>query len=127
MMWSHRMASVLLESKSDLPTSLVDILLVSRQIYQEFKDLLFSTATFRIDVRRDGTLMCGRRLLEPRRSDGSLHMIDEADEAKERFLKTFAFASVKNYMVDILLENIHMHDSNATWDEEVEIYDIRGG
>jgi hypothetical protein len=64
-------------------------------------------------------------------------LADEADNAKKRFLKTFNWASVKNYTVDILLENwAHSYPHFATnhvnrmvnpgWDEEVEIYDIRG-
>ncbi|KAF1841321.1 uncharacterized protein K460DRAFT_358101 [Cucurbitaria berberidis CBS 394.84] len=114
---------------SVFPTPLVDLLLVNRQICHEVKDLLYSIATFTIDVRKDGTFMCGRRLLEPRRADGSSHFLaDEADEAKERFLRTFDWAAVKNYSVDILLENWSCppHQTQAsTWDEEVEIYDIR--
>jgi hypothetical protein len=123
------------------PMRLLDLLLVSRQMYREVKDLLFSIATFKIDVRKDGTFMCGRRLLEPKRADGSPHFLaDEADNAKKRFLKTFDWRAVKNYTVDILLENLPSSSSswphfvanhgnrmvNPAWDEEVEIYDIRG-
>lgn len=115
---------------SIFPMPLLDLFLVNSQIYHEAKDLLYSIAVFTIDVRKDGTFMCGRRLLEPRRADGSSHFLaDEADEAKERFLKAFDWAAVKNYSVDILLENWsspHPHRQITTWDEEVEIYDIRG-
>ncbi|KAF1947211.1 hypothetical protein EJ02DRAFT_508038 [Clathrospora elynae] len=130
--------------KSVFPIPLLDLFLVSRQIYREAKDLLFSIATFIIDVRRDGTFMCGHRLLEPTRADGSSHFpLDKADAAKNRFLARFDWASVKNYTVDILLENwsdwsngqswLNVHPAGAhlrqrvdpTWDEEVEIYDIR--
>ena len=116
---------------SIFPMPLLNLLLVSRQIYHEAKDLLFSIAAFTIDIRKDGTFMCGRRLLEPRRADGTSHFIaDEADGAKEKFLKAFDWAAVKNYSVDILLENWsspHPHmPHNSAWDEEVEIYDIRG-
>jgi hypothetical protein len=75
--------------------------------------------------------MCGRRLLEPRRADGSSHFqVDEADEAKQRFLKFFEWSAVKHYIVNILVENwmsgpLHA-GSNHMWDEEVELYDIRG-
>ncbi|CAO2657763.1 Nn.00g038890.m01.CDS01 [Neocucurbitaria sp. VM-36] len=113
---------------SIFPLPLLNLLLVNRQIHDEAKDLLFSIAVFTIDVRKDGTFMCGRRLLEPRRADGSCHfVVDEAAEAKENFLKAFDWAAVKNYSVDILLENWsnpHPHRP-TTWDEEVEIYDIR--
>lgn len=74
--------------------------------------------------------MCGRRLLEPRRADGSSHFVaTEVDNLKNRFLNTFDWAHVKNYNVDILVEK--WEDSQAVsrapgfWDEEVEIYDIR--
>jgi hypothetical protein len=70
--------------------------------------------------------MCGRRLLEPRRADGSSHfMLDEADEAKQRFLRYFDWSAVKHYKVDILVEN-GASGAHSTWDEEVELYDIRG-
>ncbi|KAH8623703.1 arid-like protein [Alternaria alternata] len=115
------------------PMRLTDLLLVSRRIHDEVKDLLFSVVTFKIDVRKDGAFMCGRRLLEPKRADGSSHMMaEEADKAKKKFLTSFAWASVKNYTVDILLENWGdaypriNHGLNPPWDEEVEIYDIRG-
>jgi hypothetical protein len=115
------------------PMRLIDLLLVSRQIHDEVKDLLFSIVTFKIDVRKDGAFMCGRRLLEPKRADGSSHlMAEEADKAKKKFLTSFSWASVKNYTVDILLEKWGgacpriSHGLHPPWDEEVEIYDIRG-
>jgi hypothetical protein len=117
--------------ESVFPMPALDLLLVSRQFYIEAKDLLFSTVPFTIDVRKDGTFMCGRRLLEPRRADGSSHFqVDEADEAKQRFLKFFEWSAVKHYIVNILVENwmsgpLHA-GSNHMWDEEVELYDIRG-
>ncbi|KAH7079360.1 hypothetical protein BKA63DRAFT_532004 [Paraphoma chrysanthemicola] len=90
---------------------------------------LFSSIPFTIDVRKDGAFMCGRRLLEPRRADGSSHfVVDEADEAKQRFLKNFDWSAVKHYAVDILVENWAdgtQYPSNSAWDEEVELYDIR--
>ena len=124
--------------KSKFPMRLIDLLHVSRQVHDEVKDYLFRTITFKIDVRKDGTFMCGRRLLEPRREDGSSHVsADEVDHARRKFLKCFAWASVKNYTVDILLENwFHSGPQppyypanammNPRWDEEVELYDIRG-
>jgi hypothetical protein len=115
---------------SVFPMPALDLFLVNRQFYQEAKDLLFSTVPFTIDVRKDGTFMCGRRLLEPRRADGSSHfLVDEADEAKQRFLKYFDWTAVKHYVVDILVENWAngtLYPANSTWDEEVELYDIRG-
>lgn len=124
--------------RSKFPMRLLDLLSVSRQVHDEVKDRLFSTVTFKIDIRKDGTFMCGRRLLEPKRADGSSHFLfDEADHAKRKFLKCFDWASAKNYAVDILLENCPIANpqhvpstANMTmrsrWDEEVEIYDIRG-
>ncbi|KAK1909311.1 hypothetical protein P3342_011390 [Pyrenophora teres f. teres] len=115
-------------SKCVFPTRLVNLLLVSRKVHDEIKDLLFSIATFKVDVRRDGTFMCGRRLLEPKRADGSSHVwAAEADDARNRFLKTFNWGLVKNYTVDILLENWvnAFLGMGPAWDEEVEIYDIR--
>jgi hypothetical protein len=112
------------------PMPVLDLFLVNRQFYAEVKDLLFSTVPFTIDVRKDGTFMCGRRLLEPRRADGSAHvMLQETDEAKQRFLRYFDWAAVKHYNVDILVENAasgSAYPKNSTWDEEVELYDIRG-
>jgi hypothetical protein len=117
-------------SVSVFPIPALDLFLVNRQFYYEVKDLLFSTVPFTIDVRKDGTFMCGRRLLEPRRADGSSHfMVDEADEAKQRFLKYFDWSAVKHYKVDILVENWAngtLYPTNSAWDEEVELYDIRG-
>jgi hypothetical protein len=112
--------------ESVFPMPALDLFLVNRQFYYEVKDLLFSTVPFTIDVRQDGTFMCGRRLLEPRRADGSSHfMLDEADEAKQRFLRYFDWSAVKHYKVDILVEN-GASGAHSTWDEEVELYDIRG-
>ncbi|KAF2856486.1 hypothetical protein T440DRAFT_663 [Plenodomus tracheiphilus IPT5] len=114
---------------SVFPLPFLDLVLVNRQICREAQDLLFSIATFTLDVRKDGTFMCGRRLLEPRRADGSSHFgPDDADCEKQRFLNTFNWSAVKNYRVDILLENwsnSRCTHSNQSWDEEVEIYDIR--
>jgi hypothetical protein len=115
---------------SVFPMPALDLFLVNRQFYQEAKDLLFSTVPFKIDVRKDGTFMCGRRLLEPRRADGSSHfLVDEADQAKQRFLKYFDWSAVKHYVVDILVENwasTPIFPNSCSWDEEVELYDIRG-
>lgn len=112
------------------PIPLLNLFLVNRQVYHEAKDLLFSQVTFVIDVRKDGTFMCGRRLLEPRRADGSSHFtMDDEEAIKDRFIKNFDFRSVKNYDVNILVENCKFDvpgQVNVAWDEEVEIYDIRG-
>ncbi|KAL5117725.1 hypothetical protein ACEQ8H_004335 [Pleosporales sp. CAS-2024a] len=114
------------------PMPVLNLFLVSRQFYRDTKNLLFSTVPFTIDVRKDGTFMCGRRLLEPRRADGSSHLfVDEADEAKTRFLRYFDWAAVKLYVVHILVENWaslfrpDLDHTDASWDEEVELYDIR--
>ncbi|KAF2704001.1 hypothetical protein K504DRAFT_168855 [Pleomassaria siparia CBS 279.74] len=114
------------------PYPIINMLLVSRRIYEEVKDLLYSSVAFTIDIRRDGTFMCGRRLLEPMRADGSAHFtIDDAEKAAKRFTNTFDFAAVKNYNVDIMVENCiedvrqAMTPNQHSWDEEVEIYDIR--
>ncbi len=128
---SRPTCEVTLTTDSIFPTPLLNLFLVNRQTYYEARDLFFSIAMFTIDIRKDGTFMCGRRLLEPRRADGSSHFLaDEADGAKEKFLRAFNWSAVKNYSVDILLENWsspHPHmASNSSWDEEVEIYDIRG-
>ncbi|KAH7067082.1 hypothetical protein FB567DRAFT_555763 [Paraphoma chrysanthemicola] len=116
-------------SDSVFPMPALDLFLVNHQIYQEAKNFLFSSIPFTIDVRKDGAFMCGRRLLEPRRADGSSHfVVDEADEAKQRFLKNFDWSAVKHYAVDILVENWAdgtQYPSNSAWDEEVELYDIR--
>jgi hypothetical protein len=69
----------------------------------------------------------GRRLLEPRGSDGSsTKFTDGTVEAKDHFNLTFDWAAVKNYNVDIVLENRPQGPLTPNWDEEVEIYDIRG-
>lgn len=120
------------EHRSIFPVPVLNLLLVNRQFYQEAKDVLFSNAAFTIDVRKDGTFMCGRRLLEPRRADGSSHYVhDETDETKQRFLRHFDWSAVKQYRVDILVENWadqvnFVYPAHSSWDEEVEIYDIRG-
>lgn len=113
------------------PMPLQDLFLVNRQFYQEAKDLMFSIVPFIISIRKDGTFMCGTRLLEPTRGDGSSHFLrDGADDSKINFLKSFDLTAVKNYQVDILVENWTLPTSNVPrnplWDEEVEIYDIRG-
>ncbi|KAF2735115.1 hypothetical protein EJ04DRAFT_552172 [Polyplosphaeria fusca] len=111
------------------PTPLLNLLHVSRQMYLEVKDLLFSTVPFVIDIRKDGTFMCGRRLLEPRRADGTSHFAGEdAEKAAKKFIASFDWASVKNYDVHILVENWNAQmqpHQPSHWDEEVEIYDIR--
>ena len=73
----------------------------------------------------------GRRLLEPRGPDGSSPTFaDGTIQAKNRFLQTFDWAAAKNYNVDILVENrprlLPTGQASHGWDEEVEIYDIRG-
>ncbi|KAF2131863.1 hypothetical protein P153DRAFT_285407 [Dothidotthia symphoricarpi CBS 119687] len=116
------------------PMPLVDLLLINRHIHAEVRGLLYSIIAFKIDVRKDGTYMCGRRLLEPRRPDGCPHVpVDETEDGKDMFLKTFDWAAVKNYNVDILVESWitpqmphgWMRPADSSWDEEVEIYDIR--
>lgn len=115
---------------SVFPVPLMNLLLVNRRVHNEVKDLLYSSVPFTIDVRKDGTFMCGRRLLEPRRADGSSHFLaGDVEKMKEKFLKYFNWRAVKNYNVDILVEN-WKEDTNRgyhtfPWDEEVEIYDIR--
>ncbi|KAH7109086.1 hypothetical protein B0J11DRAFT_239329 [Dendryphion nanum] len=107
------------------PFSLIDLLLVSRQFYEEVKDLLYSTAVFTVDIRRDGTYMCGRRVLEPTRPDGSSHAPTSAlQQMGKRFVSTFDFKAVKNYNIHILVEDWSLA-GHESWDEEVEIYDIR--
>ncbi|KAF2867117.1 hypothetical protein BDV95DRAFT_598249 [Massariosphaeria phaeospora] len=117
---------------SVFPMPLLDLLLVNRQVYAEAKDLFYSIVPFQIDVRKDGTFMCGRRLLEPTRPDGTPHYVfDDAQELTRKFIRSFKFELVKNYNVDILVENCKdvnpgMQPNNMiNWDEEVEIYDIR--
>jgi hypothetical protein len=134
----HRNAARVIPPPPDPPRvfqiPLLNIFLVNRQVYEEAKDLLFTRVPFVIDVRRDGTFMCGRRLLEPRRADGSSHItVENEGEMRDRFIKNFDFRSVKNYNVNITVENWHMGGQRIRnpnfdngWDEEVEIYDIRG-
>jgi hypothetical protein len=114
------------------PYPIVNLFRISRRIHAEVKDLLYSSVPFTIDIRKDGTFMCGRRLLEPRRPDGSAHFtIDDAEKVAREFTNTFDFTAVKNYNVDIMVENcadegrVGYHP-NQSWDEEVEMYDIRG-
>jgi hypothetical protein len=118
----------------EFPIPLLNLFLINQQIYAEAKDYLYTSVPFVIDIRKDGTFMCGRRLLEPRRGDGSSHFgVPDEEATKQRFIKNFDFKSVKNYNVNIVVEN---WDSASTlngasqhyldWDEEVEIYDIRG-
>ncbi|OCL14460.1 hypothetical protein AOQ84DRAFT_331024, partial [Glonium stellatum] len=108
-----------------------------RSTYASYIDLLYGVTPFTIDIRRDGTFMCGRRLLEPKTDMGhSANPSPGGDGVSGKFLQTFDFSAVKNYNVEILVENkaqppragpiprpsLHMQDS---WNEEVEIYDIR--
>ncbi|KAF2691425.1 hypothetical protein K458DRAFT_324752 [Lentithecium fluviatile CBS 122367] len=109
-------------------TPFLNLVLVNRQVYAEVKDLLFSTVSFTVDVRRDGAYMCGRRLLAPTRADGTSHSNTESTDClKTNFIKSFDWAAVKHYNVDILVENWkeEAHLSECSWDEEVELYDIR--
>ncbi|OAL57171.1 hypothetical protein IQ07DRAFT_594576 [Pyrenochaeta sp. DS3sAY3a] len=112
------------------PMPLQDLFLINRQLYHEARDFMYSIVPFIISIRKDGTFMCGIRLLEPTRGDGSSHFLrDAADDSKIRFLKSFNLTAVKNYQVDILVENWMFPSPhvprNPLWDEEVEIYDIR--
>ncbi|KAF1913485.1 hypothetical protein BDU57DRAFT_531419 [Ampelomyces quisqualis] len=111
---------------SVFPMPALDLFLVNRQFHNEAKDLLFSTVPFTIDVRKDGAFMCGRRLLEPRRADGTHYfLVGEADVAKQKFLKYFDWRAVKHYIVDVQVENGAAAAAHVSWDEEVELYDIR--
>jgi hypothetical protein len=70
-------------------------------------------------------------LLEPRGPDGSsATFADGTVQAKNRFIQTFDWAAVKNYNIDIVVENqprqVPVGHTTFGWDEEVEIYDIRG-
>jgi hypothetical protein len=99
---------------------------VHREIYREAKDYLYTVVPFIIDIRKDGTFMCGRRLLEPVRGDGSSHLgLGNEQESRKKFIKNFDFPAVKNYSIHILV-NIQNSDITGDWDEEVELYDIRG-
>lgn len=137
--WSHnkRDGAGMVLYDSVFPTPFVHLVLVNRQISHEVQHIFYSTAVFTVDVRRDGTFMCGRRLLEPKQADGSAHCFDhEATDAMRRFLINFNWAAVKNYNVDILLENwscsktrpntLPPDHNRGGWDEEVELYDMRG-
>jgi hypothetical protein len=113
------------------PMPIHNLFRVCRQIHLEAKELLYSTVAFTISICRDGTFMCGRRLLEPRGPDGSsATFADGTVQAKNRFIQTFDWAAVKNYNIDIVVENqprqVPVGHTTFGWDEEVEIYDIRG-
>lgn len=69
----------------------------------------------------------GRRILEPIETDGFGSRY-EKQAADARFIQNFAWSSVRNYDVSIAVER--QMDSRgrriSDWDEEVELYDIRG-
>ncbi len=45
--------------RTRLPTSLTDVLLgLNRELHEELKDVFYSTATFKIDISRDGAMLC---------------------------------------------------------------------
>jgi hypothetical protein len=113
------------------------LLLINHQITAEVLDLLYGTIPFTIDIRKDGTFMCGRRLLEAKPAEGGpFHQMPAADDSLEKFLKAFRFGAVKKYVVDILVEN-RQHTAPSMgvmggprrrqpwWSEEVELYDLR--
>ncbi|OCK82925.1 hypothetical protein K432DRAFT_441223 [Lepidopterella palustris CBS 459.81] len=120
------------------PWSVVSLMLVNHQLHAEAKDMLYGSIPFTIDIRKDGTFMCGRRLLEPKSAEGRpLSPASGTDSVQAKFLRTFDFESVKNYNINIVVENSNpnmhmmpnigrpMTQSYWTWDEEVELYDIR--
>ncbi|KAF2021701.1 hypothetical protein BU24DRAFT_25874 [Aaosphaeria arxii CBS 175.79] len=104
------------------PMPLQDLLLASRQWYNGVKSLLFSTTAFTIDIRHDGAFICGRRILQPKREDGSIQLCKEPET--KRFVNSFPFEFVKHWNVDILLENYEAPTKHDL-DEEVEMYDVR--
>ena len=123
-------------SSLNLRWSVVSLMLVNHQFYTEGKDLLYGVTPFTIDIRKDGTFMCGRRLLEPKTDVGvSASPSPGADGLTGKFLENFDFLAVKNYNVEILVENrapVPMGPVRRPqtfiqnpWDEEVGIYDIR--
>ncbi|KAF2274590.1 uncharacterized protein EI97DRAFT_103138 [Westerdykella ornata] len=116
-------------SNSYMP--MLNLFLVNREIYRDVKGLVFSTAPFAIDIR-NGLYMCGLQLLQPTNPDGSPHLqvADKHGEShKFRFINRFDFQAVKNYKLDILVENMPPHilrlHGPGWWDEEVELYDVR--
>ncbi|UPX14035.1 uncharacterized protein EKO05_0004528 [Ascochyta rabiei] len=103
----------------------------NREVYEEVKDVFYSTATFTIDVSRDGVMLCGRRILVPNGPDGSRHY-SPGQVGADRFIRNFAWAAARNYTVIITVElklnGRWAHRRRGVvddWDEEVEIYDIR--
>ncbi|KAJ4337545.1 hypothetical protein N0V95_008307 [Ascochyta clinopodiicola] len=107
----------------------------NREVYEEVKDVFYSTATFMIDVSRDGVMLLqpegGRRILVPRGPDGSSYGSPNQAGASN-FIRNFAWASVRNYTVIVTVQL----KLNGRWahrrrdvmdelDDEVEIYDLR--
>ena len=70
----------------------------------------------------------GRRILGPRAPDGSSYYYG-TQQANDRFIQNFAWSSVRNYNVNIAIERGYVAPGGyrmSGWDEEVELYDIRG-
>jgi hypothetical protein len=49
--------------RTQYPMPINDLFRICKQIYQEAKELLYSTVAFTIDIRRDGTFMCTKASL----------------------------------------------------------------
>jgi hypothetical protein len=65
----------------------------------------------------------GHRILRRNNLDGHIHD-SGSQEGCDRFIRNFQWSAVKNYTITVTVEQEIRSD--YAWDEEVELYDIRG-
>lgn len=99
------------------------LLLVSSQIGSEARDHLYGSTTFHIELGPLGASIRCRYLYRPRSAEDRCDHDPIRDMSKSWDLRQhFNFSRVKNYNLEIMVQNSCALDG---WSEEVEMYDLR--
>lgn len=116
--------------RARVPVPLLNLLLgFNREIYEEIKDVFYSTATFKITITRSGVTLCGRYILPSSvRDRWTFDCYDH--RVADQFIRYFPFSAVRNYAVNIVtgqeqcVQNLSLRGMTLH-DDEVETYDLR--
>jgi hypothetical protein len=99
------------------------------KLWYEVKRSVYLRFTFTIDITRNGTWLCGRRIVAPRRESETRDSERDRQETRrtKRLLETFNWRNVHGTNIDILIESFRTGQLNAPdWNEEIELKNMRG-